>query len=105
MTCLTSEKKCRGELIEKFRYWIVQMAMMDKILGICKDNDYTALKSIVQESGLSLLKSFIVYIKFGSAIDCFISFLKLITSSEFLLTISLISEVIIRIEAFLYIGR
>ncbi len=32
------------------------MAMMDKILGTCKDVDYTALKSIVQESGFSFEK-------------------------------------------------
>ncbi|XP_078382312.1 uncharacterized protein LOC144664998 [Oculina patagonica] len=53
LTCLISEPKCRGELIEKFRYWILQMAMMDKILGTCENNDFTALKSIVQESAHS----------------------------------------------------
>lgn len=53
VTCLAGQPKCGGELIEKFRYWMLQMAMMDKILGICKDIDYIALKSFVQESGLS----------------------------------------------------
>lgn len=53
MTCLANEPKCGGELIEKLRYWSLQSAMMDKILGACKDMDYTALKSIVQQSGLS----------------------------------------------------
>ena len=53
MTFLVSEPECTGELIEKFRYLTLQMAMMGKILGTCKDIDYTALKSIVQETGLS----------------------------------------------------
>ena len=53
VTCLASEPECTGELIEKVRYWTLQMAMMGKILGTCKDIDYTALKSAVQESGLS----------------------------------------------------
>lgn len=52
VTCLASEPKCGGQLIEKFRYWMLQMAMMDNILGICKDIDFSKLKEGVQESGL-----------------------------------------------------
>lgn len=37
VTCLGNEPKCEGELIEKFRYWMLQMAMMDNILVTCKD--------------------------------------------------------------------
>ncbi|XP_078357352.1 uncharacterized protein LOC144642245 [Oculina patagonica] len=70
VTCLTSEKKCRGELIEKFRYWIVQMAMMDKILGICKDNDYTALKSIVQESDAGKTHRFLEDVEYDTVDAC-----------------------------------
>ncbi|KAL9970668.1 hypothetical protein ACROYT_G023078 [Oculina patagonica] len=70
VTCFTSEPKCRGELIEKFRYWIVQMTMMDKILGVCKDIDYTALKSIVQESEIDYVQLvfFLLIVVDG---DCF----------------------------------
>lgn len=52
VTCVASEPKCGGELIEKLRYWVLQIAMMDSILGTCKDIDYNTLKSVVQESGL-----------------------------------------------------
>lgn len=53
VTCLANEPECEGELIEKFRYWMLQMAMMDNILGTCKDINYTTLTSVVQESGLN----------------------------------------------------
>ena len=52
VTCLASEAKCSGELIEKFRYWMLQMAMMDNILGVCTDIQYSNLKTLVDESGL-----------------------------------------------------
>ena len=52
MNCVTNEPKCGGELIDKFRYWMLQVAMMDKLLGTCKDIDYAALKGFVQETGL-----------------------------------------------------
>ncbi|KAL9984203.1 hypothetical protein ACROYT_G006474 [Oculina patagonica] len=70
MTCFTGEPKCRGELIEKFRYWIVQMAMMDKILGTCKDVDYTALKSIVQESDVGKTHRFLDDVEYDTVDAC-----------------------------------
>ncbi|XP_078374891.1 uncharacterized protein LOC144658344 [Oculina patagonica] len=70
VTCFTSEPKCRGELIEKFRYWIVQMTMMDKILGVCKDIDYTALKSIVQESDVGKTHRFLEDFEFDTVDAC-----------------------------------
>ena len=61
-TCVASEPKCGGELIEKFRYWMLQIAMMDSILGTCTDIDYSTLKIVVQDSGFELLsETYICY--------------------------------------------
>ena len=60
VTCLAGEPNCGGELIEKFRYWMVQMAMMDKTLEICKNIEYNALKSVVQHSGLYSFRLFCI---------------------------------------------
>ncbi|KAL9962629.1 hypothetical protein ACROYT_G031749 [Oculina patagonica] len=70
MTCLTSEPKCRGELIVKYRYWVVQVAMMDKILGTCKDNDYAALKSIVQESDVEKKNRYLEDVEYKTVDAC-----------------------------------
>ena len=51
VTCLASNPNCGGELIEKFRYWMAQMAMMDKTLNICKDIRYENLRRVVQDTG------------------------------------------------------
>ena len=59
VTCVASEPKCGGELIEKFRYWMLQIAMMDSILGTCTDIDYNALKIVVQDSGLNFCLKYI----------------------------------------------
>jgi len=53
VTCVASEPNCAGELIEKLRYWVLQIAMMDGILGTCTDIDYSSLKSVVHDSGLN----------------------------------------------------
>ncbi|KAL9984204.1 hypothetical protein ACROYT_G006475 [Oculina patagonica] len=70
VTCFTSEPECRGELIEKMRYWGVQMAMMDKILGLCKDVDYTALKSIVQETDIAKTHRFLEDVEYDTVDAC-----------------------------------
>lgn len=59
VTCVASEPKCGGELIEKLRYWVLQIAMMDSILGTCTDIDYSTLKSVVQDSGLKFCLKYI----------------------------------------------
>ena len=66
VTCLASESSCQGELVEKFRYWMLQMAMLDNILGVCKNIQYSSLKSVVQESGLYLDCRVIVHKSFYS---------------------------------------
>ena len=60
--CLASEPTCGGELIEKFRYWMLQIAMMDSILGTCADIDYSTLKSVLEDSGLKFCLKYIHHI-------------------------------------------
>ncbi|KAL9984205.1 hypothetical protein ACROYT_G006476 [Oculina patagonica] len=70
LNCSISQPKCRGELIDKFRYWVLQMAMMDKIVGTCKDVDYTALKSIVQESDVGKTHRFLDDVEYDTVDAC-----------------------------------
>ena len=59
MYYIASEPKCGGELIEKLRYWVLQIAMMDRLLGTCTDINYSALKIVVQDSGLNFCQKYI----------------------------------------------
>jgi len=70
VTCLANEPKCEGELIDKFRYWMLQMAMMDNILGTCKDINYNTLTSVVQESDVAKTHHNLDDVEFDSFQDC-----------------------------------
>ncbi|KAJ7379085.1 hypothetical protein OS493_018882 [Desmophyllum pertusum] len=70
VTCLASEPKCGGQLIEKFRYWMLQMAMMDNILGICKDIDFSKLKEGVQESDVAKTHRFLDDVEYDTFDAC-----------------------------------
>ena len=52
VTCLSGVTDCHGQLIDNFRYWMLQMAMMDKILEVCPNMQYGGLKNIVRNTSM-----------------------------------------------------
>ena len=52
VTCLSGVTDCHGQLIDNFRYWMLQMAMMDKILEVCPNMQYGSLKNIVRNTSM-----------------------------------------------------
>lgn len=50
VTCLTGEAKREGEVIVKFRYWMLQLATMDNILAVCTDIQYGTLKTTFEKN-------------------------------------------------------
>ena len=52
VTCLSGVTNCHGQLIDNFRYWMLQMAMMDKILEVCPNMQYGGLKNIVRNTSM-----------------------------------------------------
>jgi len=77
VTCVASEPKCGGELIEKFRYWMLQIAMMDNILGTCTDIDYSTLKSVVQDSDVAKTHRNLDDVEFDSFEECAVTVHKM----------------------------
>lgn len=73
VTCLASNPNCGGELIEKFRYWMAQMAMMDKTLNICKDIRYENLKRVVQDTDVAKTHRQLDDVEFDSFEECAVS--------------------------------
>ena len=50
VTCLSGVTDCHGQLIDNFRYWMLQMAMMDKILEVCPNTRFTtAIKPVLRQ--------------------------------------------------------
>lgn len=73
VTCLASESSCQGELVEKFRYWMLQMATMDNILGVCKNIQYSSLKSVVQESDVAKARRYLDDVENDEFDECAVS--------------------------------
>ena len=51
VSCFAENPSCEGTSVNRFRFWILQEAMLEAKLNICPDVNYKSLKDRIENTG------------------------------------------------------
>lgn len=51
VSCFAKDPSCKGQSINRFRFWILQVAMLEAKLNICPQVDFKSLKDSIENTG------------------------------------------------------
>ncbi|XP_078357107.1 uncharacterized protein LOC144641972 isoform X1 [Oculina patagonica] len=53
VSCFAKDPSCKGESINRFRFWILQVAMLEAKLNICPQVDFKSLKDSIENTDVA----------------------------------------------------
>lgn len=52
VSCFAENPSCKSPSVNRFRFWILQEAMLEAKLKICPDVNYKSLKDCIENTGI-----------------------------------------------------